>query len=171
MTGQPRDLTSIMLTVLVIGALILCSLWVFRPFLPATIWAVTIVVTTWPLLLRLQAALRRSRAFGSPGDDAGDPGGIRGAILAGGRHDPVPCQRPDAPRSGRCSLPRARRAAVGVRPATDRIGDRRLVEPDRELRSPTSGAAVGALRRPGDAMVHRAYRGCVAWIACEGCLM
>ncbi len=63
MTGQPRDPTSTLLTVLVISALIVCSLWVFRPFLPATIWAVTIVVTTWPLLLRMQAVLWHSRAF------------------------------------------------------------------------------------------------------------
>ena len=63
MPEQPRDVTSTMLSVLVVGALILCSLWVFRPFLSATIWAVTIVVTTWPLLLMLQATLWRSRAL------------------------------------------------------------------------------------------------------------
>ena len=61
--GPPRDLTRVMLTVLIVGLLILCSFWVIRPFLPATIWAVTIVVATWPLLLRLQAALWRSRGL------------------------------------------------------------------------------------------------------------
>ena len=63
MTEPPRDLTRTLLATLVVGALILCSIWVVRPFLPATIWAVTIVVATWPLLLRIQAALWRSRAL------------------------------------------------------------------------------------------------------------
>ncbi len=30
------------------------SLWVLRPFLPALIWATTVVVATWPLMLALQ---------------------------------------------------------------------------------------------------------------------
>ena len=59
----PRDLTRTTLVVLVVGVLILASLWVVRPFLPATVWAITIVVTTWPLLLRVQAVLWRSRAL------------------------------------------------------------------------------------------------------------
>ena len=43
--------------------LLLCSLWVLQPFLPATVWAITIVVATWPMLLRLQRALWGSRAL------------------------------------------------------------------------------------------------------------
>ncbi len=62
-SDPPRDLTRATLTVLVVGVLLLCSLWVVRPFLPATVWAVTIVVATWPLLLRLQKVLWRSRAL------------------------------------------------------------------------------------------------------------
>jgi predicted PurR-regulated permease PerM len=63
MPVPPRDLTRATLTLLVIGGLILCSLWVIRPFLPATIWATTIVVATWPLLLRIRAALWHSRTL------------------------------------------------------------------------------------------------------------
>ncbi len=63
MTEPPRDLTRTTLVVLVVGVLILCSLWVVRPFLPATVWAVTIVVATWPLLLRVQRVLWHSRAL------------------------------------------------------------------------------------------------------------
>jgi len=37
--------------------------WVVRPFLSATIWAITIVVTAWPLLLRIQIRPWKSRAL------------------------------------------------------------------------------------------------------------
>jgi predicted PurR-regulated permease PerM len=43
--------------VLFIGGLIGVSFWVLRPFLGALIWAVMIVVATWPLLLAVQGAL------------------------------------------------------------------------------------------------------------------
>lgn len=53
--AEPRnDLTRIVLTVLFIGGLIAASLWILRPFLGALIWAITIVVATWPMLLGLQ---------------------------------------------------------------------------------------------------------------------
>src|SRR5438067_11694657 len=52
-----RDLTRITLSVLGIGLLIGGSLWVLRPFLTALLWATMIVVSTWPLMLRLQARL------------------------------------------------------------------------------------------------------------------
>ncbi|NPD70022.1 AI-2E family transporter (plasmid) [Lichenicola cladoniae] len=45
------------------AALILASVWIIRPFLAAFVLAVTIVVSTWPLLLRIQAVLWRSRAL------------------------------------------------------------------------------------------------------------
>lgn len=63
MTDPPRDLTRTTITVLVVGILLLGSFWVVRPFLPATVWAITIVVATWPLLLRVQAALWHSRGL------------------------------------------------------------------------------------------------------------
>ena len=49
-----RDLTRNTLAILCILLLIATSLWVLRPFLAATIWAVMIVVATWPLLKSLE---------------------------------------------------------------------------------------------------------------------
>jgi predicted PurR-regulated permease PerM len=50
--------------VLFIGGLIAATLWVLWPFLPAIIWAMTLVVSTWPLMLQVQhyAGNRRSLA-------------------------------------------------------------------------------------------------------------
>jgi predicted PurR-regulated permease PerM len=58
------DLTRIILAVVAIGGLIAASFWVLRAFLPAVIWATTIVVATWPALRRVQGWLwgRRSLA-------------------------------------------------------------------------------------------------------------
>ena len=46
-----RDLTRTLLGAIFIGALIVASLWILRPFLAAAIWATMIVVATWPVLL------------------------------------------------------------------------------------------------------------------------
>ncbi len=55
MNPQPQnDLTRTTLVVLFIGVLIVGSLWTMLPFLGALIWATTIVVATWPLLLFVQ---------------------------------------------------------------------------------------------------------------------
>lgn len=62
MAERLPDLTRATLAVLVVGLLLLCSLWIVEPFLEATVWASTIVVATWPLLLRVQRALGGSRA-------------------------------------------------------------------------------------------------------------
>jgi len=57
MNSRPGyDLTRITLVVLIIGALLAGSLWTLLPFLGALIWAATIVVATWPLMLRVQRA-------------------------------------------------------------------------------------------------------------------
>jgi predicted PurR-regulated permease PerM len=56
-----RDLTRVVLTVLAILVLIASSLWILLPFLLATIWATTIVVATWPLMLRVQGWLGKRR--------------------------------------------------------------------------------------------------------------
>lgn len=53
------ELTRTVLAVLLIAGLIAGSFWILRPFLLAVIWAAMIVVATWPLMLRVQAALRR----------------------------------------------------------------------------------------------------------------
>jgi predicted PurR-regulated permease PerM len=49
-----------------LGALIATSFWIVRPFLVALIWAATIAIATWPLLLRAQSWLsgKRSLAVG-----------------------------------------------------------------------------------------------------------
>jgi len=64
MIDQQSNLPRTVLGVLFIGGLIAASFWILRPFLPAAIWAATIVVATWPLMLRVQASLwgRRSLA-------------------------------------------------------------------------------------------------------------
>jgi predicted PurR-regulated permease PerM len=57
--AERGELTRTVLSVLLIAVLIGASFWVLRPFLLATIWAAMIVVATWPLMLNVQAALRR----------------------------------------------------------------------------------------------------------------
>jgi predicted PurR-regulated permease PerM len=57
------DLLRTTLGVFFIGALTLASLWILQPFLPALVWAIMIVVTTWPLLLRVQGWLRGRRGL------------------------------------------------------------------------------------------------------------
>ena len=53
--NEPRnDLTRTVLSVLFIGGLMAASFWILRPFLGALIWAVMIVVATWPMLLSLE---------------------------------------------------------------------------------------------------------------------
>jgi predicted PurR-regulated permease PerM len=58
----PNDLTRIILVVLITAVLIGGSLWTLLPFLGAIIWAATIVVATWPLLLRVQRITGGSRS-------------------------------------------------------------------------------------------------------------
>jgi len=63
MTEIRRDITRTFLALLFIGGLIGTSLWVLRPFLGAAIWAVTIVVATWPLMMTIQGRLWRRRSL------------------------------------------------------------------------------------------------------------
>ena len=58
-TVVSRDLTRNVLAILLMGVLIGASFWVLRPFLLPLVWAMMIVVATWPLMLKVQAALRR----------------------------------------------------------------------------------------------------------------
>ena len=57
------DLARTTFGVLVIGLLLGTSLWVLRPFLGPAIWAVMVVVATWPLMLRVQRVLWGKRAL------------------------------------------------------------------------------------------------------------
>jgi predicted PurR-regulated permease PerM len=58
-----RDLPRTILSVGAIGALIVATVWIVRPFLSAFLWAVMIVISTWPLLIRLQARLWGKRGM------------------------------------------------------------------------------------------------------------
>ena len=58
-----RDLTRLTLAIIFIVGLIGTTLWILRPFLPAMIWAATLVIATWPLMIRLQSKFWNSRAL------------------------------------------------------------------------------------------------------------
>ncbi|HET9916822.1 MAG TPA: AI-2E family transporter YdiK, partial [Candidatus Binatia bacterium] len=62
MAETQRDMTRIVLGVIFIVALIGSSLWILRPFLGAMVWATSIVVATWPLMLTIQDWLWGKRA-------------------------------------------------------------------------------------------------------------
>lgn len=54
MTERQFDLTRDTLAVVFLFALIAASVWILWPFLGAVVWAIMIVVATWPILLTLQ---------------------------------------------------------------------------------------------------------------------
>ena len=55
------DLTRTTLAVLFVTGLIAACFWILRPFLPAIIWATTLVVATWPIMLTVQRRLWNRR--------------------------------------------------------------------------------------------------------------
>jgi predicted PurR-regulated permease PerM len=59
-----QDLARTTLAVVCLAGMIVGSLWVLRPFIAALIWAIMLVVATWPILLAVQGRLggRRSLA-------------------------------------------------------------------------------------------------------------
>lgn len=61
MDTDSRELARTLIRVVFIGALIAGTLWLLRPFLLPAIWATTIVVATWPVMLRMQAWCRGRR--------------------------------------------------------------------------------------------------------------
>jgi predicted PurR-regulated permease PerM len=61
MPTESRDLTRVVLSVLFILGLIVSSFRILTPFLLAGVWAATIAVATWPLLLKVQAWLGKRR--------------------------------------------------------------------------------------------------------------
>ena len=63
MAEPQRDLTGTLLAAASIGALIVTAFWIVRPFAAATVWAMTVVVVSWPLMRRLQARMGGSRAL------------------------------------------------------------------------------------------------------------
>jgi len=62
-----EDLAQRTLAILFIAVLLGICLWILRPFLPATIWATTLAIATWPVMRRLQASLWNSRAVAVTG--------------------------------------------------------------------------------------------------------
>ena len=57
------DLIRILFSIIALLALVAGSLWVLRPFIPALIWATTIVIATWPLMTATQRLLWGSRGL------------------------------------------------------------------------------------------------------------
>ncbi|MFN0242761.1 MAG: AI-2E family transporter YdiK [Planctomycetota bacterium] len=56
-----RDIFGTILVIAILGLLIVFSLWVLKPFLPALIWATMIAVATWPMMLAVQRRMWRRR--------------------------------------------------------------------------------------------------------------
>lgn len=63
MNGPLGDLTRNLLAVLFIAGLIIASLWILSPFLPALAWATLLVVSTWPLMDAVQSRLWKRRSL------------------------------------------------------------------------------------------------------------
>ena len=63
MDTDSRDVTRVVLMVLFIVGLILTSFRILQAFLLATIWAATIVVATWPLMLKVEGWLGGRRGW------------------------------------------------------------------------------------------------------------
>lgn len=63
MASAQNELTRTLLGVIFVGALIVASFWILRPFLAAAIWATMIVVATWPVMLWLEARLWKRRSL------------------------------------------------------------------------------------------------------------
>lgn len=59
---KTADVTRTSFAVLFLAALVGGSLWILKPFVGPTIWATMVVVATWPVMLRVQAALGGRRA-------------------------------------------------------------------------------------------------------------
>ncbi len=63
MADIQRDITRGVLAVLFIVGLIGSSIWILWPFLGVIVWATTIVVATWPLMVSIQTRLWGKRAL------------------------------------------------------------------------------------------------------------
>lgn len=61
--GTDRDVTSVIFQVIALGVLIVTVMWILRPFLISITWAGMIVVTTWPIFLRLETVLGKRRGL------------------------------------------------------------------------------------------------------------
>jgi predicted PurR-regulated permease PerM len=52
-----------LLTILILGLLIVGSLWTLLPFVGALVWATTIVIASWPALMLVESAVNGRRAL------------------------------------------------------------------------------------------------------------
>lgn len=59
--NQPVDIARILLIIVILSALAVGSVYVLRPFIPGLIWATTIVVATWPVMLAIQRRVGNRR--------------------------------------------------------------------------------------------------------------
>ena len=60
---EPRDLTRTTLALLFIGVLITACFWILHPFMSALLWATMIVISSWPLMLKVEALLWGKRSL------------------------------------------------------------------------------------------------------------
>lgn len=58
-----QNVLHVTLQLLLIGILIAASFLIIRPFIPSLIWAATIVMATWPFMLKVEARLWRKRSL------------------------------------------------------------------------------------------------------------
>jgi predicted PurR-regulated permease PerM len=63
MQRSHQDIGRITLNVLFIGGLLLASFFVMEPFLAATLWAATLVLATWPLMLWVERHVGNRRSI------------------------------------------------------------------------------------------------------------
>ena len=57
----PVDIARILFVIVILSALTIGSLYILRPFIPGLIWATTIVVATWPVMLAVQRRVGNRR--------------------------------------------------------------------------------------------------------------
>lgn len=57
MSEMPRDLARNTLAIMFIAGLMAGSFAIIQPFLAATVWATTLVIASWPVMLRVQSVL------------------------------------------------------------------------------------------------------------------
>src|SRR5262249_45258128 len=62
-TNQAQDYVRVLMQLVALGTLIVASIWIVRPFLIAVFWAATVTISTWPLLLQVQAWVGGRRAL------------------------------------------------------------------------------------------------------------
>ncbi|VEB60183.1 putative inner membrane protein [Salmonella enterica subsp. enterica] len=80
---QPRDIAQVLLSVLFLAIMIVACLWIVQPFILGFAWAGTIVIATWPVLLKLQKNIVGPPLACRTGHDA--------AVSAALRYFPSPC--------------------------------------------------------------------------------